>query len=194
MTYWMGNIGQTYAIPRSNTSTARQTRRESFGFIDARIKTVSYQHFKIHNFCIYVGRVTVYIQRKQSTVDSNLGNRDMPKTHLTARSMPQKLDKTHDCTCNKQQRLWKDLTGTSCHGNTFSKTSRYKDYQQPMLMTAGPPCTYYCIGGDKAGENSDTGWMFFHGCGASDGDCTAIMHTTGAVRQRTISEQRATGR
>ena len=32
--------------------------------------------------------------------------------------------------------------------------------QRPMYITIGSPCTHYCLGGDKTGQHSLTGWQF----------------------------------
>ena len=72
----------------------------------------------------------------------------------------QAISKSTHCSDNLQQQMWMDFTQTPCYGNTFSKMTSYKDVTRPVYLTAGPPCTFFCIGGHQTGDYSETGWMF----------------------------------
>ncbi len=84
-----------------------------------------------------------------------------------------------ECTDNRQQRMWLDLTGGGsilqrevsvlkkgiqhtavCLGNTFTDTAKYNHVQDPDYLTSGQPCPNYSISGNKLGAQGDTGWMF----------------------------------
>ena len=57
-----------------------------------------------------------------------------------------------------QQKLWEDLTGAKCLGDTF--TADYSAEETPVLLTSGQPCPDYTLPGSKDGSKGKTGWMF----------------------------------
>ena len=66
------------------------------------------------------------------------------------------------CNCgnNDQQRMWTDLTGTPCLGNSFNNQSKYDAAETPDYLTTGFPCPNYSRSGDHTGDTGSTGWMF----------------------------------
>ena len=60
--------------------------------------------------------------------------------------------------CPIKQRMWEDLTGTTCHGDTFKQD--YTQLQQPDYLTSGQPCTNYARSGSETGDEGETGWMY----------------------------------
>jgi site-specific DNA-cytosine methylase len=64
------------------------------------------------------------------------------------------------CGHNDQQRMWTDLTGTPCLGNSFTNESKYDAMETPDYMTSGFPCSNFSRSGDHTGEDGITGWMF----------------------------------
>ena len=80
--------------------------------------------------------------------------------HNWAPAHCQQFKRTLNCESNPQQKIWTYITGTKCLGNTFSDTSKYKKVQRPVNITAGQPCTDYCLGGNQEGAEGQTGWMF----------------------------------
>jgi site-specific DNA-cytosine methylase len=60
--------------------------------------------------------------------------------------------------CPIKQRMWEDLTGTTCHGDTFKQD--YTQLQQPDYWTSGQPCTDYARSGSETGDEGETGWMY----------------------------------
>ena len=80
--------------------------------------------------------------------------------HNWAPAHCQQFKRTLNCESNTQQKIWTYITGTKCLGNTFSDTSKYKKIQRPVNITAGQPCTDYCLGGNQEGAEGQTGWMF----------------------------------
>jgi site-specific DNA-cytosine methylase len=60
--------------------------------------------------------------------------------------------------CPIRRRMWEELTGTTCHGDTFSQD--YSKLQRPDYLTSGQPCPDYSRSGSRAGEAGETGWMF----------------------------------
>ena len=60
--------------------------------------------------------------------------------------------------CPIRQRMWQDLTGTTCKGDTFNQD--YTQLQQPDYLTSGQPCIDYAGPGSCSGDEGETGWMF----------------------------------
>ena len=72
----------------------------------------------------------------------------------------QQEDLICSCNGNTQQRMWEDLTGAPCLGNTFTSTEKYNAVDDPDYLTSGQPCPNYSLSGNRKGEDGETGWMF----------------------------------
>jgi site-specific DNA-cytosine methylase len=81
-------------------------------------------------------------------------------TEICPKHKTDKNNCSHDCTENRQQRMWMDLTGAPCLGNTFSNPTKYDSLPTPDYLTSGQPCPDYSRSGSKLGANGKTGWMF----------------------------------
>ena len=57
-----------------------------------------------------------------------------------------------------QAKMFEDLTGGICHGDTFGKAVDKAD--RVSYMKSGQPCTDYSRAGTATGSNGKTGWMF----------------------------------
>ena len=80
--------------------------------------------------------------------------------HQSCLDKTQQDETTCSCNGNTQQRMWKDLTGAPCLGNTFTNTEKYNAVDNPDYLTSGQPCPNYSRSGNQKGENGETGWMF----------------------------------
>jgi site-specific DNA-cytosine methylase len=60
--------------------------------------------------------------------------------------------------CPERRKMWEDLTGTTCYGDTFKQD--YNQMQRPDYLTSGQPCTDYSRSGSCSGDQGETGWMF----------------------------------
>ena len=58
----------------------------------------------------------------------------------------------------QQAKMFSDLTGAQCLGDTFSKAVQTAASVQ--YIKSGPPCTNYSLSGDKMGAMGKTGWIF----------------------------------
>ena len=75
------------------------------------------------------------------------------------RTSEQVKDLKCSCNGNTQQRMWEDLTGAPCLGNTFTNLEKYNVVDERDYMTSGQPCPKYPLSGNKKGEDGETGWM-----------------------------------
>ena len=82
------------------------------------------------------------------------------QTHQHSPAACNTIIRTSSCTDNLQQRMWTDLTGTPCLGNTFSNIAKYLQHEKPTMIASCQPCTDYCIGSTQTGVQGETGWMF----------------------------------
>ena len=57
-----------------------------------------------------------------------------------------------------QARMFEDLTGAKCLGDTFG--AEVAQAKRPRYLKSGPPCTDYTRAGDELGQDGETGWMF----------------------------------
>lgn len=60
--------------------------------------------------------------------------------------------------CPEQARMFEDLTGGVCLGDTFGLA--VKSAQWVHYWKSGQPCPNYACSGDLTGEQGETGWMF----------------------------------
>ena len=155
---WTSGHTKNYETPRTQTSVNREQWRESFNFSDGKLKC----HSVSSMFTLAVlgsgGLLCTHSAIRAGW--SPIWGTEICPLHSGNPLHCQAIKRSESCADNLQQQMWIDFTNTPCYGNTFSKMTSYKYLAKPMYMTAGPPCTFFCVGGDQLGDDSETGWMF----------------------------------
>ena len=155
---------QSYALPRSAVSEQLEQWRDSFTVQMAKDK------------CRSTGSSTAFtvaVLGSGGCVDTLTAIRagwtpvwgtEICPTHPTSPAMCSHFKRNERCQDNSQQKMWVDLTDTPCLGNTFSDTSKYNNIVRPVHISAGQPCTDYCLGRAQEGSDGPTGWMYTEQC------------------------------
>ena len=152
------NIDRSHALPRSEASLELEAWRDHFTVGDA-IDCCKNNHSKFTVAVLGSGGCVDTLSAIRAGWSPIWGTEVCPE-HNWAPADCHKFQRTAKCESNKQQKIWTYLTGTKCLGNTFSDTSKYDRLQRPVNITAGQPCTDYCLGGNQEGAEGQTGWMF----------------------------------
>ena len=152
------NIDRSHALPRSEASLELEAWRDHFTVGDA-IDCCRNNHSKFTVAVLGSGGCVDTLSAIRAGWSPIWGTEVCPE-HNWAPADCHKFKRTAKCESNKQQKIWTYLTGTKCLGNTFSDTSKYDRLQRPVNITAGQPCTDYCLGGNQEGAEGQTGWMF----------------------------------
>ena len=151
------NENKLYTNAITPVGIERQNWRNTFTFKDAKHKCHS-----IHdNFTVAVlqsGGLLCTLGAIRAGWSPVWGTEICPK-HVNAPTNCQHVRGIKDCIYNLQQRMWHDLTGTTCYGNTFVNVTQYRNLPKPMYVTVSPECTDFCIAGKQVGSDGLTGWQ-----------------------------------
>ena len=141
----------------TEVSIERQKWRDSFTFQNAYDQCHN-THSKFTAVVLQSGGLLCTLAAIRSGWTPIFGTEICPQ-HPTAPQMCEEVKQIQNCNKNKQQQMWKHLTGTPCYGNTFTNITRYSKLERPIYLKVSPECTYYSIGGGQSGSNSLTGWQ-----------------------------------
>jgi site-specific DNA-cytosine methylase len=152
------NTDRSHALPRSEASLKLEAWRDHFTVGDA-VERCTNNNSKFTVAVLGSGGCVDTISAIRAGWSPIWGTEVCPE-HNWAPADCHKFKRTINCDKNKQQKIWTFITKTKCLGNTFSDTSKYTKLQRPVNITAGQPCTDYCLGGGQEGAEGQTGWMF----------------------------------